>query len=50
MLLLVGVVGIFVSNLFGVLPLGGADIAIHLASGAVLAYFGFASPVEARAA
>jgi len=49
-LLLVGVVGIFVSNLFGVLPLGGADIAIHLASGAVLAYFGFASPVEARAA
>src|SRR5207302_3918736 len=26
-LLLVGVVGIFVSNLFGVLPFGGADIA-----------------------
>jgi hypothetical protein len=49
-LLLVGLVGIFVGNLFGVLPLGGADIAIHLASGAVLAYFGFAASVDARAA
>lgn len=48
-LMLVGVIGIFASNLFGVLPLGGLDIAIHLLSGAVLAYFGFAAPVEARA-
>ena len=49
-LLLVGVLGIFVGNLFGVLPLGCADIAIHLLSGSVLSYFGFAAPVEARAA
>lgn len=50
-LLLLGVLGIFAGNFLGVLPLGGgADIAIHLLSGAVLSYFGFAAPVDARAA
>jgi hypothetical protein len=46
-LLLVGVVGIFVSNPLTLVPIGGFDIAIHLATGAILAYFGFvASPVS----
>lgn len=49
-LLLAGVLGIFAGNLLGVLPLGNADIAIHLLSGAVLSYFGFAAPVDERAA
>jgi Domain of unknown function (DUF4383) len=47
-LLLLGVVGIFAANLFGIIPIGGFDIAIHLLSGAVLAYFGFAAPISAR--
>jgi len=50
-LLLLGVVGIFVNNLLGVIPIGGFDIAIHLATGAILAYFGFApQAVPARVA
>ena len=51
-LLAVGVVGIFAANPLGLIPLGGFDIAIHLVTGAVLAYFGFANaahPVAARA-
>jgi hypothetical protein len=50
-LIAVGVVGIIVSNPLNLLPIGGVDIAIHLATGAVLAYFGFAAaPALNRAA
>jgi hypothetical protein len=41
-LLALGVVGIFVNNPLGLVPIGGFDIAIHLVTGAILAYFGFA--------
>lgn len=50
-LLALGVVGIFVGNPFNLVPIGGFDIAIHLATGAILAYFGFANaPAIRRAA
>jgi len=42
-LLALGVVGIFVSNPFGLVPIGGVDVALHLGTGAVLSYFGFAA-------
>ncbi len=45
-LLLVGVIGLFVNNPFGLIPLGGFDVAIHLLTGAVLAYFGFVPQAE----
>jgi len=47
-LLLLGVLGIFVANPLGLLYIGQADIGLHLVSGAVLAYFGFAAPVSTR--
>jgi len=47
-LLVLGVIGFFVANPFGLLYIGQADIALHLVSGAVLAYFGFAAPVSMR--
>ncbi len=47
-LLLLGVLGVFVANPLGLLYIGGLDIALHLVSGAVLAYFGFAAPVSTR--
>ncbi len=47
-LLLLGVLGVFVANPLGLLNIGGLDIALHLVSGAVLAYFGFAAPVSTR--
>src|SRR5439155_21861896 len=49
-LLLLGVLGVFVANPLGLLYIGGLDLALHLVSGAVLAYFGFAAPVSARSA
>jgi len=49
-LLLLGLIGFGVANPFGLLYLGGADIALHLGTGAVLAYFGFAAPVSTRSA
>ena len=49
-LLLLGVLGIFVANPLGLLYIGGLDIALHLVSGAVLAYFGFAATVSTRSA
>jgi hypothetical protein len=39
-LMILGVIGIS-DPVHGLLPLGGVDIALHLLSGAVLAYFGF---------
>lgn len=47
-LLLLGLLGIFVPRPFGLLDIGGADIALHLFSGAVLAYFGFQAPLADR--
>ena len=47
-LLLLGLIGIGVANPFGLLFIGGADIALHLVTGGVLAYFGFMAPVSTR--
>jgi hypothetical protein len=41
-LLLIGVVGFIAPNPLGLLPIGDGDIWIHLVSGAILAYAGFA--------
>jgi hypothetical protein len=46
-LMALAVLGLFVQNNLGWLPLGGFDVALHLVSGALLAYFGFFAPVEA---
>jgi hypothetical protein len=47
-LLALGVVGIFLNNPLGIVPIGGVDIGLHLATGAVLAYFGFAPAAAPR--
>jgi hypothetical protein len=47
-LLLLGVLGVFVANPLGLLNIGGLDIALHLVTGAILAYFGFVAPVSTR--
>ena len=47
-LLLLGVLGVVVANPLGLLYIGGLDIALHLVTGAVLAYFGFAATVSTR--
>jgi hypothetical protein len=47
-LMLLGALGLFVANPLGLLYIGGLDIALHLVSGAVLAYFGFGAPVSVR--
>jgi Domain of unknown function (DUF4383) len=47
-LLLLGVLGVFVANPLGLLFIGGLDIWLHLVTGAVLAYFGFAATVSTR--
>jgi hypothetical protein len=39
-----------IANPFGLLYLGGGDVALHLVTGAVLAYFGFVAPVSTRSA
>ena len=46
--LILGLLGVFAGNLLGVLPLAGFDIPLHLVTGAVLAYFGFAATVSVR--
>ncbi|HKV30880.1 MAG TPA: DUF4383 domain-containing protein [Candidatus Dormibacteraeota bacterium] len=47
-LLLLGVLGVFVASPLGLLYIGQLDIPLHLVTGAVLAYFGFAAPVSTR--
>lgn len=47
-LLALGFLGIFAPRLLGLLELGGADVALHLVSGAILAYFGFLATVVTR--
>src|SRR5438105_10295811 len=49
-LLLLGVLGVFIANPLRLLYIGGLDIALHLVTGAVLAYFGFAATVSTRSA
>jgi hypothetical protein len=49
-LLLLGLIGVGVANPFGLIYLGGSDIAFHLVTGGVLAYFGFVAPVSTRSA
>jgi len=49
-MLLLGLIGIGVANPVGLLYIGGADIALHLGTGGVLAYFGFVAPVSTRSA
>ena len=49
-LLLLGVVGIFIAQPLGLLNIGGLDIFLHLATGAILAYFGFAAATTPRRA
>jgi hypothetical protein len=47
---LVGILGVIVPDPFGILPIGGADIGLHVASALVLLYVGFAgSPRETAA-
>lgn len=49
-LLLIGIIGFIQPNLFGILPIGGGDIWIHLITGAILAVAGFASAPSRAAA
>jgi hypothetical protein len=49
-LLLIGLIGFMTPNLLNILPIGGYDVWIHLVSGAVLAYAGFATSPSGRAA
>lgn len=46
-LILIGLLGVVVSNPLNQLPIGGFDIAIHLLTGAVLAYSGFTTTATA---
>jgi hypothetical protein len=48
--LVVGIAGLVSADGFGLLPLGGPDIFLHLATGAVLAYIGFMAPSSEAAA
>ena len=48
-LLIVGLLGFVQPNLFGILPIGGYDIWIHLITGAILAYVGFTARVSSSA-
>ena len=43
-LLLLGLLGFFAPRLLGLLDIGGADVGLHLLSGAVLAFSGFQAP------
>jgi hypothetical protein len=45
-LALVAVLGIIVSNPLGILPIGGFDVVLHVASALVLMYIGFANRQE----
>jgi hypothetical protein len=45
-LLLLGLLGLFVQNPLGLVPIGGFDVVIHLVTGAVLTSFGFAPEVR----
>lgn len=44
--ILVGILGFIAPDGFGLLPLGGADILLHLATGAILLGVAFMSPAD----
>lgn len=44
--ILVGILGIPFPNGFGILPLGGADVLLHLGTGVVLLALGFMAPAS----
>jgi len=48
-LILIGIVGIFWKNPFGILPIGGIDVALHLITGVIFAYVGYRSTSPAQA-
>jgi hypothetical protein len=48
-LAVLGLLGILLPDGFGLVPLGGPNILLHLFTGAVLLYIGFMAPIEARA-
>lgn len=48
-LILLGICGFFPSVTSGIVPLGGYDTYLHLASGLVAAYFGWGAPSKAIA-
>jgi hypothetical protein len=47
-LILIGIAGIFINNPLNLIPIGGFDVAIHLVTGGILAYFGFVSAAQPR--
>jgi len=47
-LLFLGVLGIFLPEPLGLLNIGNVDIALHLVTGGILAYFGFAAATSPR--
>lgn len=51
LLIIVGIIGIFWHNPFGILPIGGIDVALHLVTGAIFAFVGYraSGPVRATA-
>jgi len=49
-LLLIGVLGFIAPNPLNILPIGGGDIWIHLITGAILTYAGFAMAPSGSAA
>lgn len=44
--LAIGLLGFVAPDTFGLMPLGGADIALHLGTAGVLLYIGFMAPAE----
>lgn len=48
-LIVLALLGFFVTNPFGLVPIGGNDPWIHLVSGAILAFVGFRSAAASRA-
>ena len=49
-LILVGILGLITPTGFGLIPIGGGDIGLHLITGVILAYAGFAAAPSGRAA
>jgi hypothetical protein len=44
--LAVGVLGLIVPDTFGLMPIGGADVLLHLATAAILLYIGFMAEAD----
>jgi multisubunit Na+/H+ antiporter MnhG subunit len=48
-LIIVGIVGIFWQNPFGILPIGGVDVVLHLVTGIIFAFVGYRAAGSVRA-